>query len=79
MRSRTRLYTAAAKVDIHPTRATPRYRVLRGSPTVFIQPKISFDTFAFPLTYGVAGMTGSARINGAGPPSRVLGYMWGHS
>ena len=41
VRIRTKLYTAAAKVNIHPTRATPRCRVLRSSPTVLIQPKIS--------------------------------------
>ena len=40
-RIRTRLYTVAAKVNIQPTRSTPLYRVLRISPTVFSQPKIS--------------------------------------
>jgi hypothetical protein len=37
----TRLYTAATKVNIHPTRAMPRERVGCSSPTVFLQPKIS--------------------------------------
>lgn len=41
LRIRTRLYTAVAKVNIHPTRSTPRCLVLRISPTVFNQPKIS--------------------------------------
>ena len=38
---RSRLYAAAAKVKLHPTRSTPRNRVLRCSATVFSQPKIS--------------------------------------
>ena len=41
LRIRTRLYTAAVKTNIHPTRAVPLWRVLRIPPTVFIQPKHS--------------------------------------
>jgi hypothetical protein len=47
VRIRTKLYTAAAKVNIQPTWATPRCRVFRSSPTVFIQPKISSTHLRF--------------------------------
>ena len=39
--SRTRLQAAAVRVNIQPTRAMPRCRVLRKLPTVLIQPKLS--------------------------------------
>ena len=38
MRIRTRSYAAKAKVKAHPTRRLPRWRVLRMSATVLIQP-----------------------------------------
>jgi hypothetical protein len=38
---RTTLYAAAANVNIHPTNAVPRCRVLRNPPTVLIQPNTS--------------------------------------
>ena len=37
----TRLYTAAVKMNIQPTRSVPLWRVFRIPPTVFIQPKHS--------------------------------------
>ena len=46
-RMRTRLYAAAAKVNIHPTRSFPRNFTLRNPPTVFIHPKISSTRFRF--------------------------------
>src|SRR5207302_5351163 len=44
-RIRTRLYAARAKVNIQSTRRVPRYRVLRISPMVLSQPKISSTRF----------------------------------
>jgi hypothetical protein len=41
----TRLYAAVAKVNIHPTRSSPRCLVFRIDPTVFSQPKISSTFF----------------------------------
>ena len=37
LRIRTRLYTAAAKVNSQPTRYTPRSLTVRNNPTVFNQ------------------------------------------
>jgi hypothetical protein len=47
VRMHTRLYTAAANVNIQPIRAMPRWLSLRSSPTVFSQPKISSTHFRF--------------------------------
>ena len=47
VRIRTKLYTAAANVNIQPTRATPRCRTLRSSPTVLSQPKTSSTPLRF--------------------------------
>ena len=44
---RTRLYAAAAQVNIHPTRSKPRNRVLRIKATVLNQPKISSTRWLF--------------------------------
>src|SRR5665213_1671693 len=47
LRIRTRLYAAAAKVNIHPTLSGPRNLVLRCKATVFIQPNTSSTRFRF--------------------------------
>ena len=39
--SLTRLYAAAVKVNIHPTRSLPLWRVLRNPPVVLAQPNTS--------------------------------------
>ena len=43
----TRVYAAAAKVNIQRTRSSPRNRVLRCCATVFIQPKTSSTRLRF--------------------------------
>lgn len=47
LRIRTRLYTAAAKVNSYSTRCTPRSFTLRNNPTVFNHPKTSSTRLRF--------------------------------
>jgi hypothetical protein len=47
VRIRTKLSTAAAQVNLHPPRASPRWQVLRRSPTVVIPPPIASTPFRF--------------------------------
>ena len=65
----TKLYAAAANVNIHPVRSTPLNRVLRCSPTVFIHPKTSWCSMAvlrgyrdFRVSEGIEGFVSRRRL-----------------
>ena len=50
---RTKLYAAVVKVNIQPTGAVPRWRVLRRPPVVLIQPNTSSNFVAEMRRLGV--------------------------